>query len=89
MSLERGYEMQKFFPAEASGGTHAIQSIGGPLPQISFCPTGGIKADTAKAYLAQANVTCVGGSWMTPDSLLNQQNWPEIEALAKSASALG
>ncbi len=86
---ERGYDMQKFFPAEASGGTRALQSIGGPLPQISFCPTGGINTDNADAYLALDNVVCVGGSWIAPDRLLQNQNWSDIEALAKSASALG
>lgn len=87
--LERGYDMQKFFPAEASGGTRALQSIGGPLPQISFCPTGGINTDNAEAYLALDNVVCVGGSWIAPDKLLQDQNWSDIEALAKSARALG
>ena len=86
--LERGYDAQKFFPAEASGGVKALQSISGPLPQISFCPTGGIKPDNAKAYLAQQNVLCVGGSWLTPAHLLEDGRWSEIEALARSAHDL-
>jgi 2-dehydro-3-deoxyphosphogluconate aldolase/(4S)-4-hydroxy-2-oxoglutarate aldolase len=62
--LERGIELAKFFPAEASGGVAAIQALGGPFPQMRFCPTGGIDAAQAPRYLAEPNVACVGGSWM-------------------------
>jgi 2-dehydro-3-deoxyphosphogluconate aldolase / (4S)-4-hydroxy-2-oxoglutarate aldolase len=62
--LERGIELAKFFPAEASGGVAAVKALGGPFPQMRFCPTGGIDAARAEAYLAQPNVACVGGSWM-------------------------
>jgi 2-dehydro-3-deoxyphosphogluconate aldolase / (4S)-4-hydroxy-2-oxoglutarate aldolase len=62
--LERGIELAKFFPAEASGGVAAVQALGGPFPRMRFCPTGGIDAVKAQAYLAQPNVACVGGSWM-------------------------
>jgi 2-dehydro-3-deoxyphosphogluconate aldolase / (4S)-4-hydroxy-2-oxoglutarate aldolase len=65
--LERGIELAKFFPAEASGGVAAIQALAGPFPQMRFCPTGGIDAEKAQRYLAQPNVPCVGGSWMLRD----------------------
>ncbi|MCG8920098.1 bifunctional 4-hydroxy-2-oxoglutarate aldolase/2-dehydro-3-deoxy-phosphogluconate aldolase [Actinokineospora sp. PR83] len=62
---ERGYTELKFFPAEAAGGVPYLKSIAGPLPGLRFCPTGGISAASAPAYLALANVGCVGGSWLT------------------------
>jgi 2-dehydro-3-deoxyphosphogluconate aldolase/(4S)-4-hydroxy-2-oxoglutarate aldolase len=62
--LERGIELAKFFPAEASGGVAAVQALGGPFPQMRFCPTGGIDATKAEAYLELPNVASVGGSWM-------------------------
>lgn len=86
--LERGYTVQKFFPAEAIGGAAAVKSIGGPLPQVSFCPTGGINLKIAPSYLGLANVLCVGGSWVAPDAMVAQGNWAGIEALAREAAAL-
>jgi len=65
--LERGIELAKFFPAEASGGVAAINALAGPFPQMRFCPTGGIDAEKAERYLAEPNVACVGGSWMLAD----------------------
>lgn len=87
--LERGYGMLKFFPAEASGGAAALKAISGPLPQITFCPTGGVTPDNAATYLRLPNVACVGGSWMTPRDLLRSENWTGIETLARKACDLG
>ncbi|MGB5862940.1 MAG: bifunctional 4-hydroxy-2-oxoglutarate aldolase/2-dehydro-3-deoxy-phosphogluconate aldolase [Sulfitobacter sp.] len=87
--LERGYDMLKFFPAEASGGAPALKAIGAPLPQISFCPTGGVSTTNAESYLKLGNVVCAGGSWVAPDDLIKGERWDEIEALAKAASQLG
>ena len=86
--LERGYDMLKFFPAEASGGAPAVKAIGAPLPQIMFCPTGGISMATARDYLSLPNVACIGGSWVAPKALVEAGDWAEIEALAKAASQL-
>ena len=74
--LARGYDMLKFFPAEASGGAPALKAIGAPLPQISFCPTGGVSRENAKSFLGLANVICVGGSWVIPslDSLQSERS---------------
>ena len=87
--LARGYDVLKFFPAEASGGVAALKGIGGPLPQITFCPTGGIKPENASSYLALPNVICAGGSWVAPDDLVAEGKWDEIEALAAAAAKLG
>jgi 2-dehydro-3-deoxyphosphogluconate aldolase / (4S)-4-hydroxy-2-oxoglutarate aldolase len=86
--LERGYDMLKFFPAEATGGAPALKAIGAPLPQVSFCPTGGISLANAQSYLSLPNVTCAGGSWIAPQNLITAGKWSEIEALAREAAGL-
>jgi len=86
--LEHGITCMKFFPAEAAGGIPMLKSINGPLPQITFCPTGGITLESAKDYLALPNVACVGGSWMVPQNLIDTGDWNAIEALAREAATL-
>ncbi|MEU7277500.1 bifunctional 4-hydroxy-2-oxoglutarate aldolase/2-dehydro-3-deoxy-phosphogluconate aldolase [Streptomyces sp. NPDC045431] len=86
--LERGVGAMKFFPAEAAGGTAYLRSLAGPLPGARFCPTGGISAASAPAYLALPNVACVGGSWMLPPDALAARDWPRVESLAREASSL-
>ena len=86
--LERGYTTQKFFPAEVAGGAAALRALGGPLPQIAFCPTGGVSPANAPGYLALANVACVGGSWLAPADLLAAGDWDAITALARAAAQL-
>ena len=86
--LERGYTVQKFFPAEASGGAPALKAIGSPLPQVSFCPTGGIGLGNARDYLSLPNVLCVGGSWVAPKALMEAGDWAGITRLATEAAAL-
>ena len=81
-----GFKFLKFFPAEAAGGAPMLKSIGGPLPQVKFCPTGGISLATAPKYLALNNVVCVGGTWMLDTELIANKDWQAIEALAKQAS---
>ena len=86
--LEAGYEIQKFFPAEILGGVRALQSLGGPLPEISYFPTGGITAKTAPDYLSLPNVRCIGGTWIAPAELVSTGNWTEIRRRAADALAL-
>lgn len=85
----QGFTHLKFFPAEAAGGVSMLKSIGGPLPQITFCPTGGINLAKAPEYLKLSSVHCVGGSWMCPADLVKDKNWAEIEKRAKEAASLG
>ncbi|PPK68882.1 bifunctional 4-hydroxy-2-oxoglutarate aldolase/2-dehydro-3-deoxy-phosphogluconate aldolase [Actinokineospora auranticolor] len=85
---ERGYTELKFFPAAAAGGVPFLKSIAGPLPDLRFCPTGGISANTAADYLALPNVGCVGGSWLTPAAALAADDYAELERLAGEAAAL-
>jgi len=86
--LERGYTVQKFFPAEAAGGAPSLKAQSGPLPQVSFCPTGGVSASNAQDYLALPNVLCVGGSWVAPKDRVAAGDWDAIEALAREAAGL-
>ena len=86
--FERGYDVLKFFPAEASGGAPALKAIGAPLPQISFCPTGGVSMANANSYLSLPNVVCAGGSWVAPKDKVTSGDWAGVEALAKEAAAL-
>jgi len=86
--METGYRTLKFFPAEAAGGVAMLQALRSPLPQASFCPTGGITAENAPAYLNLQNVACVGGSWVAPSGLMNAGDWPGITRLARAASSL-
>jgi 2-dehydro-3-deoxyphosphogluconate aldolase/(4S)-4-hydroxy-2-oxoglutarate aldolase len=85
---ERGIELMKFFPAEACGGARFLSAVAGPLPGLRFCPTGGITAASAPGYLALPNVTCVGGSWLTPPHLLATGDWAKVTDLATAAAAL-
>ncbi|MFE7890617.1 bifunctional 4-hydroxy-2-oxoglutarate aldolase/2-dehydro-3-deoxy-phosphogluconate aldolase [Streptomyces sp. NPDC057412] len=87
--LERGVRELKFFPAEAAGGTAYLRSLYGPLPQVRFCPTGGIGPGSAPDYLALPNVACVGGSWMLPADAVAARDWGRVETLAREAAGLG
>ena len=83
--LDYGYDHFKFFPAEASGGTKALQSIAGPFPDVRFCPTGGINLQNINHYLALNNVACCGGSWLVTKQIIADKNWHAITELAQQA----
>ncbi|WP_055478649.1 bifunctional 4-hydroxy-2-oxoglutarate aldolase/2-dehydro-3-deoxy-phosphogluconate aldolase [Sphaerimonospora mesophila] len=85
---EQGVREMKFFPAESAGGVSYLKALSGPLPDVRFCPTGGITPANAPSYLALANVGCVGGSWVTPAVLLAAGDYPRIEKLAAEAACL-
>ncbi|MFI7441682.1 bifunctional 4-hydroxy-2-oxoglutarate aldolase/2-dehydro-3-deoxy-phosphogluconate aldolase [Nonomuraea indica] len=85
---ERGLKELKFFPAEAAGGVPYLKALAGPLPDVRFCPTGGIRPGTAADYLALPNVGCVGGTWLTPADALATGDWDRVEKLAAEAAAL-
>jgi 2-dehydro-3-deoxyphosphogluconate aldolase / (4S)-4-hydroxy-2-oxoglutarate aldolase len=85
--LDAGIQLLKFFPAQSSGGTAAVKALGGPFPDVKFCPTGGIDLALAHEYLALPNVVCIGGSWMVPQSLIERGDWDAITQLAAEASS--
>lgn len=83
-----GYREFKFFPAEVSGGAPVLRAFNGPFPDANFCPTGGVRQDTAKAYLALNNVRTVGGSWLTPSDVVAQKDWAKITDIARNSLAV-
>jgi 2-dehydro-3-deoxyphosphogluconate aldolase/(4S)-4-hydroxy-2-oxoglutarate aldolase len=83
-----GFEVLKFFPAEASGGAAWLKAVAAPLPHIRFCPTGGIDMRNARDYLALPNVIAVGGSWVVPQEALAAKDFARIKTLAREASGL-
>ena len=85
---EAGFRQLKLFPAVPAGGVGMLNAIGGPLPDVTFCPTGGISIETAPQFLACKNVACVGGSWLTPKDAIKAGNWALITELARAAAAL-
>lgn len=82
LGLDKGYRQFKFFPAGAAGGIEMLKAFGGPFPQVTFCPTGGITAANYLDYLALKNVACVGGSWIVATDLIATENWKAITELA-------
>lgn len=86
--LERGLTAMKFFPAGPAGGPDYLAAVGAPIPQVQFCPTGGISLDSAPGYLALPNVSCVGGSWLTSKTAVENNDWEQITKLAREASGL-
>jgi 2-dehydro-3-deoxyphosphogluconate aldolase / (4S)-4-hydroxy-2-oxoglutarate aldolase len=87
-AAERGITFLKFFPAESIGGASALKALGAPLPHLRFCPTGGIDAAKATAYLSLPNVVCVGGSWMAPADAVRAGDWTGITSLSADAANL-
>jgi 2-dehydro-3-deoxyphosphogluconate aldolase/(4S)-4-hydroxy-2-oxoglutarate aldolase len=83
VGLNEGYECFKFFPAVASGGIKTLKSLAGPFHGIKFCPTGGINQDNFEQYLALPNCVSVGGSWLTPQDLIERRDWAAIERFSR------
>lgn len=84
---EHGFLVQKFFPAEPSGGTAVLKAIGSVLPDVKFCPTGGITVDTAKSYLDLPNIVAVGGSWFVPATNIDLAKVTEAARRASTSLA--
>lgn len=86
--LERGITEAKLFPATVVGGAALLRAVQGPLPQMRFCPTGGITPDSASEFLSLPNVGCVGGTWLTPPGALATGDWAAVRSLAEQACQL-
>lgn len=87
MGYALGYREFKFFPAEVAGGVPALKAFSGPFGDVTFCPTGGIRRDTASNYLALENVQAVGGSWLTPSDVVAAKDWGQITEIARGSLA--
>jgi 2-dehydro-3-deoxyphosphogluconate aldolase/(4S)-4-hydroxy-2-oxoglutarate aldolase len=85
---EYGFSLMKLFPASQAGGLAMLQALGAPIPDVQFCPTGGVSAQTLASFLTLPNVAMVGGSWLTPVDALAQGDWARITRLAREATAL-
>jgi 2-dehydro-3-deoxyphosphogluconate aldolase / (4S)-4-hydroxy-2-oxoglutarate aldolase len=83
--MAHGFTTFKFFPAVPGGGIPALKALSGPFPDVRFCPTGGISAETAAEWLALPNVVALGGSWLTPAAEVRSGNWAAITARAQQA----
>jgi Entner-Doudoroff aldolase len=83
-----GFSFLKFFPATAAGGVPMLKALAGPFPDVAFCPTGGITAETAPQFLSLPNVKVCGGSWLTPADAVKVGDWARITALAQATHAL-
>jgi 2-dehydro-3-deoxyphosphogluconate aldolase/(4S)-4-hydroxy-2-oxoglutarate aldolase len=87
-AVAAGYDTLKFFPAAQGGGVDMLKAFAGPLPGVKFCPTGGISLANAPDFLALPNVSCVGGSWITPAEAIRASDWATITRLARQAQRL-
>ncbi len=87
LGMELGLSCFKLFPAVAVGGLPLLKSLNGPLPQASFCPTGGLTIDSFVEFLALPNVSCVGGTWLVPKDTVASKDWAAITKIAKATMA--
>jgi 2-dehydro-3-deoxyphosphogluconate aldolase/(4S)-4-hydroxy-2-oxoglutarate aldolase len=88
MARERGFKILKFFPAGPAGGPTYLKALASPLPDVRFCPTGGVSLENARDYLKLPNVICVGGSWVAPGDAVKSGDFGRVEQLAREAAAL-
>ncbi|MEM6747023.1 MAG: bifunctional 4-hydroxy-2-oxoglutarate aldolase/2-dehydro-3-deoxy-phosphogluconate aldolase [Pseudomonadota bacterium] len=86
IATEAGFDRLKFFPAEPAGGLPYLKALAGPLPDVKFCPTGGIQVDQVADYIALPNVMCVGGSWVASKAAIAAGDWDAIESNAQRAA---
>lgn len=88
IALEHGFRELKFFPAMLNGGAPALRGMAPLLPEVRFCPTGGLKAENVREILSLPNVFALGGTWLTPADVVKERRWSEVERLAREAAAL-
>jgi 2-dehydro-3-deoxyphosphogluconate aldolase/(4S)-4-hydroxy-2-oxoglutarate aldolase len=89
LALEHGFDVVKLFPSDLLGSTKMAKALGGPFPDVRFCLTGGVTVETTPQLLQQANILCVGGSWMCPANLIANNDWTTVAQLAQQAAAAG
>lgn len=85
---DQGFKLMKLFPAQQAGGLGMLKALGAPIPDVRFCPTGGVSPDNLRDFLALPNVAMAGGSWLTPADALREGDWARIGRLAREATAL-
>lgn len=85
---DQGFTLMKLFPAQQAGGLGMLKALGAPIPDVRFCPTGGVSPDNLRDFLALPNVAMAGGSWLTPADALRDGDWARVTKLAREASTL-
>ena len=85
---DHGFTLMKLFPASQAGGLGMLKALGAPLPDVRFCPTGGVSVENLRDFLKLPNVAMAGGSWLTPADLLRAGDWAGITKLAREATAM-
>lgn len=85
---DQGFTLMKLFPAQQAGGIGMLKALGAPIPDVAFCPTGGVSPQNLRDFLALPNVAMAGGSWLTPADALRDGDWARITQLAREATAL-
>ncbi len=85
---EQGFSLMKLFPAQQAGSLGMLKALGAPIPDVAFCPTGGVGPDNLRDFLKLPNVAMVGGSWLTPADALKAGDWAKITQLAREATAI-
>src|SRR5690606_15902042 len=85
---DQGFTLMKLFPAQQAGGIGMLKALGAPIPDVRFCPTGGVGPENLRDFLALPNVAMAGGSWLTPADALRDGDWARITRLAREATAL-
>ncbi len=83
-----GFRLMKLFPAAQAGGIGMLKALGAPLPDVRFCPTGGVSPENLRDILSLPNVAMAGGSWLTPSDAMRQGDWKRIARLAREAVTL-
>ncbi|MEB0139175.1 MULTISPECIES: bifunctional 4-hydroxy-2-oxoglutarate aldolase/2-dehydro-3-deoxy-phosphogluconate aldolase [unclassified Undibacterium] len=89
LALEHGFQVVKLFPSDIVGSTKMAKALGGPFPDVRFCLTGGVTVEATPGLLQQANILCVGGSWMCPAALIQNADWAAIAVLSAAAAQAG
>ena len=84
---EAGFRLMKLFPAAQAGGIAMVRALAGPLQDVRFIPTGGVRQDSLAEWLREPNVARVGGTWIAPNELIRSRDWAGITRLAAQACA--
>ena len=85
---EQGFTLMKLFPAAQAGGLGMLKALGAPIPDVAFCPTGGVSPENLPSFLKLPNVAMAGGSWLTPADAMASGDWKRITQLAREATDL-
>jgi 2-dehydro-3-deoxyphosphogluconate aldolase/(4S)-4-hydroxy-2-oxoglutarate aldolase len=87
-ALNNGINHVKFFPAEPYNAYNVIKALASPLPQLKFCPTGGVTVENMQKYLELPNIFAVGLSSIVEAKLTAAHDFTEIKRRCDEAVAI-